>query len=121
MGMATITEARRDYARYDTDVSATVTSPNMRISVRMLSVSAGGALVRMDRLSSKVFEDDAFTLEIAGIGRFMVSKKWRRDTDLGCKFEVSDQDRMQLAERLESRFGRARSQRQLAAAHAGHP
>ena len=121
MAMATITEARREYARYDTDVSATVTSPNMRMSVKMLSVSAGGALVRMDRLSSKVFEDDDFTLEIVGIGRFKVSKKWRRDTDLGCRFEVSDRDRMQLAERLESRFGRARPQRQLAAAHAGHP
>ena len=72
--MATITAARRDYARYDTDVSATVTSPNMRMSVKMLSVSAGGALVRMDRLPSKVFEYDAFTLEISGIGRFRVNR-----------------------------------------------
>lgn len=119
--MATITAARRDYARYDTDVPATVTSLNMRISVRMLSVSAGGALVRMDRLSSKVFEDDEFTFEITGIGRFKATKKWRRDTDLGCKFDVSDWDRMRLAERLEQRFGRARPQTQPAAANAGHP
>ena len=119
--MATLTAGRRDYARYDTDVSATVTSPTMRMSVKMLSVSAGGALVRMDRLSSKVFEDDAFTLEISGIGRFKVNKKWRRDTDLGCKFEVSDWDRDRLAERLEVRFGRAKTQLQLAAAYAGHP
>ena len=119
--MATVMVERRDYARYDTDIPAMVTSPTMRISVKMLSVSAGGALVRMDRLSSKVFEDDTFTLEISGIGRFRVRKKWRRDTDLGCKFEVSDMDRMRLAERLEQRFGRTRPQIQPAAANAGHP
>ncbi|MBC7477625.1 MAG: PilZ domain-containing protein [Pseudorhodobacter sp.] len=112
---------RRDYARYDTDVPAMVTSPNMRLSVRMLSVSAGGALVRMDRLSSKVFEDDTFTLEISGVGRFKANKKWRRDTDLGCKFDVSDKDRMRLADRLEHQFGRAGPQIQPAAANAGHP
>lgn len=119
--MATIAAARRDYARYDTDVPATVSSPTMRMSVRMLSVSAGGALVRMDRLSSKVFEDDAFTLEISGIGRFKATKKWRRDTDLGCKFDVSELDRIRLAERLEHRFGRTGPQMQPAAANAGHP
>ena len=103
--MANQTAERRDFARYDTDVPATVTSSTMHMSVKMLSVSAGGALVRMDRLSSKVFEDDAFMLEIAGVGRFRANKKWRRDTDLGCKFEVSDADRQRLAERLEDRFG----------------
>lgn len=93
----------------------------MRISVKMLSVSASGALVRMDRLSSKVFEDDAFVLEITGIGRLKVTRKWRRDTDLGCKFEVSELDRDRLAERLEVRFGRSKTQLHLAAAHAPRP
>jgi hypothetical protein len=105
--MANQTAERRDFTRYDTDVSATVTSQTMRMSVRMLSVSAGGALVRMDRLSSKVFQDEAFMLEISGVGRFRTTKKWRRDTDLGCKFEVSDADRQRLAERLADRFGNA--------------
>ena len=119
--MATVTVERREFARYDTDVPAMVTSPDMRISVRMLSVSAGGAMLRMDRLSSKVFEDDTFMLEISGIGRFKVNKKWRRDTDLGCKFDVSDHDRLRLAERLEQRFGRTKPQLQLAAAIAPRP
>ena len=103
--MANQIAERRDFARYDTDVPATVTSPTMRISVKMLSVSAGGALVRMDRLSSKVFDDATFVLDIGGVGRFAVSRKWRRDTDMGCKFEMSDTDRQYLAERLQDRFG----------------
>ena len=110
--MANQIAERRDFARYDTDVPATVTSPTMRMSVKMLSVSAGGALVRMDRLSSKVFDDNAFMLEISGVGRFKASKKWRRDTDLGCKFEVSDTDREYLAERLRDRFGAEKLQMQ---------
>ena len=112
---------RRDFLRYDTDVSATVTSATMHMSVKMLSVSAGGALVRMDRLSSKVFDDDAFTLEIFGVGRFRVTKKWRRDTDLGCKFEVSEIDRLRLAERLEGRFGGPRLQVQREVANSPRP
>lgn len=119
--MANVMAERRDYVRYDTDIPATVTSATMRMSVRMLSISAAGALVRMDRLSSKVFDDTAFTLEIAGLGRFSVSRKWRRDTDLGCKFAVSDRDRLRLAERLQLRFGGANQQFQLSGANAGHP
>jgi hypothetical protein len=119
--MANPTAERRDFARYDTDVSATVTSATMRMSVRMLSVSAGGALVRMDRLSAKVFEDQAFQLEISGVGRFHVTRKWRRDTDLGCKFEVSDLDRLRLAERLEDRFGGVRPQLQPVVAQSPRP
>lgn len=106
--MANLTAERREFARYDTDVSANLTSKTMRMSVRMLSVSAGGALVRMDRLSSKVFDDEAFLLEITGVGRFRATRKWRRDTDLGCKFDLTDQDRIYLAERLADRFGAAR-------------
>ena len=106
--MASFPTERRAFVRYDTDVPATVTSATMRMSVKMLSVSAGGAMVRMDRLSAKVFDYDTFMVEISGIGRFAATKKWRRDTDLGCKFEVSDADRLYLAERLTDRFGRAK-------------
>ena len=119
--MPTATVARRDYARYDTDVPAMVTSPTLRISVKMLSVSAGGAMFRMDRLSSKVFEDDTFTVDISGIGRITANKKWRRDTDLGCKFDMTDHDRLRLAGRLEHLFGRTPSKLQLAAVHAPRP
>jgi len=119
--MPTATVERRDFARYDTDVPAMVTSSTMRISVKMLSVSAGGAMLRMDRLSSKVFDDATFTVEIPGIGRLTANKKWRRDTDLGCKFDVSDQDRLRLSERLEHHFGRAKPQLQLATANAPRP
>jgi hypothetical protein len=96
---------KREFPRYDTNVSAILTSPTMRIGVRMLSVSAGGAMVRLDRLSAKVFEDDSFLIEITNIGRFSAGKKWRRDTDIGVKFDLSDNDRRRLAERLADRFG----------------
>ena len=119
--MAIATVARRDYSRYDTDVAAMVTSPTLRISVKMLSISAGGAMFRMDRLSSKVFEDAKFTLEIPGIGRIVANKKWRRDTDLGCKFDLTDQDRLRLADRLEQLFGRAPSKMQLASVNTPRP
>jgi hypothetical protein len=95
----------REFPRYDTDVTAILAGPTMRIGVRMLSVSAGGALVRMDRLSAKVFEDDSFTIEITGIGRFSAARKWRRDTDIGAGFVLSHLDRLRLAERLAERFG----------------
>ena len=100
---------KRKSDRYDTNVSATLTTaPGMIISVRMLSVSAGGALVRLDRLSAKVFEADTFLLEIRGIGRFSATRKWRRDTDIGAKFDLSDADRLRLADRLADRFGAQR-------------
>ena len=102
--MANVINERREFARYDTDVSAILTSSTMRIGSRMLSVSAGGALVRLDRLSAKVFDAEAFLIEISGVGRFSASKKWRRDTDIGAKFELSDTDRLRLAERLAARF-----------------
>ena len=104
--MAAPIPERRVFVRYDTDVSAILTSPSLRIGSRMLSVSAGGALLRLDRLSAKVFDADTFLIEITGIGRFSASKKWRRDTDIGAKFELSDSDRLRLAERLADRFGR---------------
>ncbi len=104
--MATPSKTQRAYSRYDTNVSVMLTSATMRMTVRMLSVSAGGALVRMDRLTSKVFEDETFYLEIDGVGRFPTSKKWRRDTDIGAKFELTDDDRIRLAGRLEDRFAR---------------
>lgn len=107
--MADQTNQRNEFFRYDTDVLATLTSPAMTIAVRMLSVSAGGALVRMDRLSAKIFDDDDFIIEITGIGRFSASKKWRRDTDIGAKFDLSDGDRLKLASRLADRFGRQRT------------
>lgn len=119
--MANLQADRREVARYDTDVPATVTSANMRLSVKMLSVSAVGALVRMDRLSAKVFDDDTFTLEISGVGRFRAIKKWRRDTDLGCKFDMSDADRLYLAERLQDRFGRTKPLLQSAVVNAPRP
>ncbi len=97
---------RREFPRYDTDVAVMLTSRSMRISVRMLSVSAGGALVRMDRLSSKVFEDEAFMRELPGIGRFSAMKKWRRDTDIGAGFVLGEADRLRLSDRLADRFGR---------------
>ena len=103
--MANRTPERRDFPRYDTDVSAILTSPTMRISVRMLSVSAGGVLVRLDRLSAKVFDDDAFLIEIAGVGRFSASRKWRREMDIGANFDLADSDRLRLADRLADRFG----------------
>lgn len=106
--MAEQTLQRRDFPRYDTDVLATLTSRSMTIAVRMLSVSAGGALVRMDRLSGKIFDDETFLIEITGIGRFSAVRKWRRDTDIGAKFDLSDVDRLKLAQRLEDRFGRHR-------------
>lgn len=83
-----------------------LTSRSLRISARMLSVSAGGALVRLDRLSAKVFEDDSFMLELPGIGRFSATKKWRRDTDIGAGFVLSEADRLRLSDRLADRFGR---------------
>ena len=43
-------------------------------------------------------------IEISGVGRFSASKKWRRDTDIGAKFELSDADRLRLADRLAARF-----------------
>lgn len=104
--MAEPSQDRREFPRYDTDVSAILASRTMKIRVRMLSVSASGALVRMDRLHAKVFGDDRFTLEITGIGRFSAARKWRRDTDIGAMFVLSDPDRRRLAERLEDRFGR---------------
>ena len=87
----------------------------------MLSVSAGGALVRLDRLSAKVFDADTFLIEITGVGRFSASKKWRRDTDIGAKFELSDSDRLRLAERLATRFGPGRPQIQRFAANVPQP
>ncbi|MEI6097670.1 MAG: hypothetical protein WCS20_05085 [Alphaproteobacteria bacterium] len=119
--MASFSSEPRAFLRYDTDVPAMVTSATMRISVKMLSVSASGAMVRMDRLSAKVFDDDVFMLEVSGIGRFAAYKKWRRDTDLGCKFDVSDQDRLYLAERLAVRFGRAKVPTMPVAALAPRP
>ena len=107
--MAAPLPERRAFVRYDTNVSAILTSPTLRIGSRMLSVSAGGALLRLDRLSAKVFDADTFLIEIVGIGRFSASKKWRRDTDIGAKFELSDSDRLRLAERLAERFGRRKS------------
>lgn len=104
--MADQANQRRDFPRYDTDVLATLTSRPMTIAVRMLSVSASGALVRMDRLSAKIFDEEAFILEITGIGRFSASRKWRRDTDIGAKFNLSDDDHIKLAARLADRFGR---------------
>ena len=112
---------RREFARYDTDVSAILTSPTMRIGVRMLSVSAGGALVRLDRLSAKVFEDEVFIIEITGVGRFSASRKWRRDTDIGTRFDLSDLDRLRLADRLAARFGPRRPQVQRLAANSPQP
>lgn len=105
---------RRDFPRYDTDIGVMLTSRSMRISVRMLSVSASGALVRLDRLSAKVFEDDAFMLDLPGVGRFSAMKKWRRDTDIGAGFVLSGADRLRLAERLADRFGRRSSLGRLA-------
>ena len=119
--MASSSSERREFTRYDTDIPATVTSETMCISVKMLSVSAGGALVRMDRLSAKVFDDEVFTLEVSGVGRFAVTKKWRRDIDLGCKFDVSDKDRLYLAERLADRFGHVKVPRVPVAANAPRP
>ncbi|MEO8242951.1 MAG: PilZ domain-containing protein [bacterium] len=102
--MASSLNLRRDFSRYDTDVSVTLTSLTLRMSVRMLSVSAGGALVRLDRLTATLFEDDTFYLEILGVGRFPTIRKWRRDTDIGAKFELTEGDRNRLADRLEGRF-----------------
>jgi hypothetical protein len=119
--MAQPPTGRREFARYDTDVSAHLTSRSMRIAVRMLSVSAGGALVRMDRLSAKVFDDDEFVLEISGVGRFSANKKWRRDTDIGAGFVLSDPDRLRLAERLADRFGPRRPQYQRLAVNSPQP
>ena len=119
--MAILPSERRDFIRYDTDVPATVTSRSMRMSVKMLSVSASGALLRMDRLSAKVFDDDTFTVEILGVGRFEAHKKWRRDTDLGCKFDLSDTDRQFLADRLVHCFGRAEPKLQAFATNAPRP
>ena len=119
--MANVINGRREFARYDTDVSAILTSPTMRIGSRMLSVSAGGALVRLDRLSAKVFDADTFLIEITGVGRFSASKKWRRDTDIGAKFDLSDSDRLRLAERLAERFGPRRPQTQRIAANVPQP
>ena len=103
--MATSPGERREFSRYDTDVSAILTSARMRIGVRMLSVSASGALLRLDRLSAKVFDAEVFIIDITGVGRFSASKKWRRDTDIGARFDLSDNDRLRLAERLAARFG----------------
>ncbi len=108
--MANQLNDKRDYVRYETDVFAHLISPTMKIAVRMLSVSASGALVRMDRLSAKIFDEDVFLVEISGIGRFRAIKKWRRDTDIGSKFDLSDSDRDRLAERLAERFGPRRRQ-----------
>ena len=119
--MAQHSPERREFARYDTDVSAVLTSPTMRIGVRMLSVSAGGALVRLDRLSTKVFEDEVFIIEITGVGRFSASRKWRRDTDIGTRFDLSDLDRLRLADRLAARFGPRRPQVQRLAANSPQP
>jgi hypothetical protein len=119
--MASLPLERRAFPRYDTDIPATVTSATMRISVKMLSVSASGALLRMDRLSAKVFDDEVFMLEVSGVGRFAATKKWRRDTDLGCKFDVSDKDRLYLAERLADRFGTAKVPLVPLAANAPRP
>lgn len=107
--MANPPKERRDFTRYDTDVTAMVTSSTMRIATRMLSVSASGALIRLDRLSAKVFDVDTFIVEIYGIGRFSANKIWRRDTDFGVRFDLSDNDRLKLAERLAERFGRPRT------------
>lgn len=106
--MPNLTPEGRTYTRYDTDVLATLTCPGLRFAVRMLSISAGGALIRLDRLSSKVFEEEAFLFEITGIGQFNASKKWRRDTDIGVKFDMSDNERLRLSERLAERFGASR-------------
>ena len=103
--MANPINERREFPRYDTDVSAILTTPTMRLGVRMLSVSAGGAMVRLDRLSAKVFDEDAFIFEITSVGRFSACKKWRRDTDIGTRFDLSDTDRLRLADRLADRFG----------------
>jgi hypothetical protein len=106
--MPNLTPDGRAYARFDTDVLATLTCPGLRFAVRMLSVSAGGALIRLDRLSSKVFEEEVFLFEITGIGQFNASKKWRRDTDIGVKFDLSEIERLRLSERLADRFAAAR-------------
>jgi hypothetical protein len=103
--MPNLTADGRVYARYDTDVLATLTCPGLRFAVRMLSVSAGGALIRLDRLSNKVFEEEAFTFEIHGISPLNAHKKWRRDTDIGVKFDLYDHERLRLGERLAERFG----------------
>lgn len=107
--MADQTNQRTEFTRYDTDVLATLTSPSMTFAVRMLSVSAGGALIRLDRLSSKIFDEDTFLLEITGVGRYGANKKWRRDTDIGAKFDLSDVERLKLASRLSDRFGGMRN------------
>lgn len=119
--MAPYSPERREFTRYETDVSAILTSPTMRIGVRMLSVSAGGGLVRLDRLSAKVFDAETFLIEITGVGRFSASKKWRRDTDIGAKFELSDADRLRLADRLAARFGPRRPQLNRIAANTPQP
>lgn len=103
--MATQPEERRNFPRYDTDIGVMLTSRSMRISVRMLSVSASGALVRLDRLTAKVFDDDAFILDLPGVGRFSAAKKWRRDTDIGASFVLGEADRLRLSDRLANRFG----------------
>ena len=115
------TTERRVFSRYDTDVTALLTSKTMRIGVRMLSVSAGGALVRMDRLSAKVFDAEEFILEITGVGRFSANRKWRRDTDIGMGFALSDADRLRLADRLAERFDPRRPQYQRLAVNAPQP
>lgn len=107
--MANPPKERREFTRYDTDVTAIVSNSAMRIATRMLSVSASGALIRLDRLSAKVFDTDTFILEIHGVGRFSATKIWRRDTDFGVRFDLSGNDRLKLAERLAERFGRPRS------------
>ncbi len=119
--MANPPNDKREFPRYDVDVSALLTSASMRIGVKMLSVSASGAMLRLDRLSAKVFADDIFVLEITGVGRFSASKKWRRDTDIGAKFELSDLDRLRLAERLADRFDPKRRQVYRLAVNSPHP
>lgn len=107
--MAQTQGERREFPRYDTDHSIMLTSRSLRISVRMLSVSAGGALIRLDKLSAKVFEAEDFMLELPGIGRFSATKKWRRDTDIGAGFVLTPSDRQRLSDRLAERFGKRSS------------
>ncbi len=112
---------KRVFARYDTDVPVTLTSSELRIVVRLLSISPNGALIRLDRLSAKFFDDVVFLLEINGIGKIKANKRWRRDADVGVRFDLSDADRARLADRLANRLSRRPPQGNAMSAQMPHP
>ena len=104
--MAAKLAEKREFPRYDTDIPVTLASSELRIVVRMLSISSNGALIRLDRLSAKFFDEEVFLLEIKGVGKIKASKRWRRDADVGVKFELTDSDRARLADILADRLSR---------------